>query len=123
MKINNIEIGGEPITEIISDSIELSSAQDAVDMMAKCFPSGSRKLIIHQKNICPEFFDLKTRVAGEILQKFINYYFKIAIVGDFSKYTSKTLKDFIYESNKHGEINFVESVEEARQKLTKTAGR
>ncbi len=48
-------------------------------------------------SICDDFFDLSTRLAGEILQKFINYHVKIAIIGDFSIYTSKSLKDFIYE--------------------------
>jgi hypothetical protein len=54
-----------------------------------------------------------------MLQKFVNYNFKIAIVGDYSRYQSNVLKDFIYESNKQGEINFVKSIEEAKVKLTK----
>ena len=45
-------------------------------------------------------------MAGEILQKFINYHVKIAIYGDYSVYTSKPLRDFIYESN-HGKDVFV----------------
>ena len=39
-------------------------------------------MIIHEKNITPEFFDLKNRMAGEILQKFSNYRIRLAIVGD-----------------------------------------
>jgi len=62
---------------------------------------------------------LKTGLAGEILQKFSNYYVELAIVGDFSKYSSKNLQDFIYESNKVGRINFVSSVEEAKEALLK----
>jgi hypothetical protein len=117
MKTNLITINGENIIELIPDDIEIKGAQDAVDLMAKCFVSGARKLIIHEKSIDPSFFDLKTRVAGEILQKFVNYNFKVAIIGDYSKYQSGVLKDFIYESNKQGEINFVSSPEEARQRL------
>ncbi|WP_449401649.1 DUF4180 domain-containing protein [Chryseobacterium wanjuense] len=56
----------------------------------------SDKVIIHEKNITPEFFDLKTKIAGDILQKFSNYRVKLAIVGDFSKYESKSIKDFIF---------------------------
>lgn len=63
---------------------------------------------------------LSTRIAGEILQKFINYQFKFAIVGDFSGYTSKPLKDFIYESNKGRDIFFVSSEEDAIEKLSRT---
>ena len=50
------------------------------------------------------------------MQKFINYR-KIAIVGDFSEYTSKPLKDFIFESNKGNSIFFVPTLEEAVRKL------
>lgn len=114
----NIQINEENIAELISDEVELSKAQDAVDLMAKC-GFEARKLIIYEKNITPSFFDLKTGIAGEILQKFVNYNFKIAIIGDYSKYQSSVLKDFIYESNKQGEINFVESLEEAKERLSK----
>ena len=41
-------------------------------------------------------------------------------VGDFSGYTSKPLKDFIYESNKGRDIFFVSSEEDAIEKLSRT---
>lgn len=61
----------------------------------------------------PAFFDLKNGMAGELLQKYSNYRMQFAIVGDFSKYTSKSIQDFIYESNKVGHISFVSSLTEA----------
>ena len=47
------------------------------------------KLIIYKLCVADEFFVLSTGSAAEILQKFINYCKKIAIVGGHSKYTSK----------------------------------
>lgn len=117
MKINIIKIGEENVAELVSDKIEVSKTQDALDLIGNCFGLKANKAIIYEKNIIPEFFDLKTGIAGEILQKFVNYYFKIAIIGDYSKYQSNALKDFIYESNKQGEINFVSSIEEAKERL------
>ena len=76
------------------------------------------EVIIHEKNITPDFFDLKNKMAGEILQKFSNYRVRLAIVGDFSKYAKKSLKEFIYESNKGKQVNFVSSVTEALNVLT-----
>ena len=64
-----------------------------------------------------EFFVLSTGIAGEILQKFINYRKKVAIVGDYSGYTSKPLKDFIYESNNGNSIYFLPNIDEAVLKL------
>lgn len=74
---------------------------------------GCNKAVIRKSNLPGEFFDLKTRFAGEMLQKFTNYHFKVAIVGDFEGITSKSLKDFIYESNKGRQILFVKSEREA----------
>lgn len=52
-------------------------------------------------------------IAGDILQKFVNYGIKLAIFGDFSKYTSKPLKDFIYECNQGQDVFFVKDEAEA----------
>lgn len=116
----NIEItnhGGVFMAELIADEVVVNEVQDALDIMANAAYAGAAKLILHEKNITPDFFDLKTRIAGDILQKFSNYNMPLAIVGDFSKYTSKSLRDFIYESNKGGKVNFVGSVDEAKEKL------
>ena len=74
MTINITEINGIKIAEIIADSIVINEVQDALDMMADCSYQGSHKIIMRKKNIIPDFFDLKTRLAGEILQKFSTYH-------------------------------------------------
>lgn len=119
MKIEISEINDFKIAEIISNNIEINTTQDAIDIMANCSYQGTRSIIIYEKNIIPDFFDLKTGIAGEILQKFSNYNVKLAIIGDFTKYSSKSLNDFVYESNKHGRISFVNSIEEAKEKIIK----
>lgn len=113
------ELNGTKVALITSENILIKETQDALDLMADCGYIGAYKIIINEKNIIPDFFDLKTRIAGEILQKFSTYNVQLAIVGDFSKYSSKSLNDFILESNKYGRINFVNSVEEAKEKLIK----
>lgn len=84
------------------------------------YETKSNRIIIDKNNICKDFFVLNTGIAGEVLQKFINYGFKIAIYKDYSKYTSKPLKDFIYESNSGKNIFFVNTQEEAIEKLKQT---
>lgn len=113
MKINLIEVKNIKIAEVFSDEIIITEVQDALDIMADCSYQGAEKIIFYEKNLHPDFFDLKTKLAGDILQKFSNYRMNMTIVGDFSKYTSKSLRDFIYESNKGGKIRFVSSLEEA----------
>ncbi len=111
--VNNITVAEVTETDLIT------KPEDILDLMADSRYNDAGSMIIHSKDLGPEFFDLKTRVAGEILQKFSNYRMKLSIVGDFSNIKSKSLKDFIRESNRTGTITFVASVDEALKKLVK----
>lgn len=113
MNIITHDINQTKIAEIISDEIIIRSPQDSLDLLGNLYYQDFDKIILHQSSLTPDFFDLKTGLAGEILQKFSTYRIRLAIVGDFSVYTSKSLNDFIYESNKGRQIAFVGSVEEA----------
>ncbi len=96
----------------------IADAQSALDLiMSMQYETGCRKLILHKSRFAPDFFILRTGLAGEVLQKFINYHVKVAIVGDYSQYTSKSLRAFIYESNRGNDIYFLSSVEEAVAKF------
>ncbi len=108
---------GANIAEIISDVRVIHHAQDALDLLANCRYQGAENIIIKEEHLVSEFFDLKTGIAGDILQKFSTYRVRLAIVGDFAKFSSKSLRDFIFESNKTGRILFVSSTEEARMLL------
>lgn len=106
------------IAEIISDTIIINSIEDGVNLMGNIYYQDTDKIILHEKNITPEFFDLKTRIAGEILQKFSTYQIRLVIVGDFSKFSSRNLQDFIFESNKGKQVNFLKTLEEAFEALS-----
>lgn len=117
MEIINHTIKNIKTAEVNSTEISIKNAEDAVlDLLGNLYYQGYDKIIIHEKNITPKFFDLKNRMAGEILQKFSNYRVSLAIVGNFN-YHSKSLKDFIYESNNGKQINFLSTVEEALHKF------
>lgn len=110
---------GDTIAEILPGSKKINSTEDILDIMADAGYNGCTGLIIYADTLNKDFFDLKTRLAGDILQKFSNYRMKLAIIGDFSDIKSKNLRDFIRESNNTGTINFVGSLEEAMGKLNK----
>lgn len=112
MEIKIHTIDNRKIAEIISDNIVLQTVEDAVDLIGNMSYQGFDKLIIHEENIIPDFFELKNKIAGNILQKFSQYSMPLAIIGDFEKYESKSLNDFIFESNKGKQINFVTTVED-----------
>lgn len=117
MEIDIIRINGKSIAVLRSLGILIRETQDALDLLGEAAYLNSHKIIIREDQLTPEFFELKSGLAGEILQKFSTYNVQLAIIGDFSKYASKSLRDFILESNKYGQINFVSSLEEAKERL------
>jgi len=100
MEIKIHTIDDRKIAEIISDDIVLQTVEDAVDLIGNMSYQGFDKLIIHEENMISDFFELKNKIAGNILQKFSQYSMPLAIIGDFEKYESKSLNDFIFESNR-----------------------
>lgn len=104
-----------PIAEIVAGSILISTAEEGTDLLGTIYYSGFDKVILPATCLTKDFFDLKTGVAGEILQKFSNYRVRLVIIGDFSSYTSKSIRDFIYESNNGKQVNFLKDLESALQ--------
>ena len=100
----------------------ITGVQSALDLMASIrYDHHVTNIAIDKAAFSEDFFVLSTGLAGEILQKFVTYQIKLAIIGDFSKYTSKPLRDFMYESNKGSHIFFVATQDEAIAKLTGAA--
>ncbi|MFH0760853.1 MAG: DUF4180 domain-containing protein [Bacteroidota bacterium] len=102
MKIETHKVDGVRIAEVISDDLIIGNVQDGLDLLGNLYYEGFTSIIIHTKNITPDFFDLRTGIAGELLQKYSNYRVRLAVVGDFNRYSSKSMKAFIFESNKLG---------------------
>ncbi|MCQ6563976.1 DUF4180 domain-containing protein [Paenibacillus mendelii] len=118
MNIRVDQQNGSKVAIIESSEIIIRNVQDALDLMASIkFHHDSYKIVIHQSNITEEFFELKTRLAGDILQKYVNYQIKLAVVGNFEVYNSKSLKDFIYECNRGEQVFFLEDEQSAIQVL------
>ena len=65
----------------------------------------------------PDFFISSPGLAGESLQKYVNYAGKIAIYGGFSGYTRKPLRDFRLESKQGRDVIFVPTLQEAIDRL------
>lgn len=105
-------IDGLKAAEIISNEIIIHNTENALDLLGNLYYQGYDKIIIHEKSITPAFFDLKTKVAGDILQKFSQFRMPVSIIGDFSKYESSSLKAFIYESNMGTQVNFASKIPE-----------
>ena len=106
------------IAEVISEEVLIKDPEEALQLLVDLYYQGFDRIIIREKHITRDFFDLRTGIAGEVLQKFSNYSVKLAIVGEFTKYPGKSIKDFIYESNKGRQVNFLDSLELAVERLS-----
>jgi hypothetical protein len=116
MKYIQHHIDGQSIAELSAKGFVISTVQQFLQMM---MDSSAEGIIVHQKNIDEQFFDLRSGLEGEMLQKVVNYRLRLSIVGDFSIYESSSLRAFIYESNRSNSIAFVRTVEDAIKKLSK----
>lgn len=78
---------------------------------------GCRNTVVRKEMFAEDFFDISSGLASETAQTLAENGFRFAIIGDFSGYTSKPFKDFIYESNKGGHLCFVADEDEALKML------
>ena len=120
MNVTRTEKNGKICAIVNSDEQLFTDVQSALDvLMAAKYDACTKNIVISKELIVEDFFILSTGLAGEILQKYVNYGGRIAIFGDYSRYTSKPLKDFIYESNKGKDVFFASTEGEAIDMLTR----
>jgi hypothetical protein len=91
----------------------VSSPGDFLDLLAHGGESGTSCFVLKDSNFAPTFYDLKTGLAGEILQKLSNYNCRLAIVGTFAMVRGERFRELMKESNKGGHIRFAGDVDEA----------
>ena len=114
MKTEVVRKNNTKIAVVNSDEVLIADVSSALDViMTVKYETGCTNIVMNKEAITKDFFVLSTCLAGEILQKFINYGIRFAIYGDFSGYTSKPLRDFMYESNRGKDIYFQPDVSSA----------
>lgn len=120
MNVKKVAVNEKTVAVITGSEKILTDVQSALDLiMSAKYEVGTNLIAIEKGVVAEDFFILSRGLAGEILEKFITYQSKIAIFGDYSHYTSKPLKDFIYESNKGKDVFFVATQDEAVRMLTR----
>ena len=119
MNRSTVQANGATIALVEAEETLVSDVRSALDLMATVrYETGADCLALPKAALDERFFVLSSGLAGDILQKFVNYQMKLAIYGDFSGYTSKPLRDFIYESNQGNHVCFVPTQSEAIERLS-----
>ncbi len=118
MKLKAFEKNGKQIAQLISNEVEIRNTQDALDLMANANYQGASRVIVGQENLAPPFYNLKTGVAGEIVQKFSQYGMFLAIVGEFEGNPSDAFQAFVIESNRGSYLYFAPTIEAAIERVS-----
>jgi len=115
-----LELGGAAVLVCAPDGPPLAGDREASDILGEAIGAGVRAVAIPVERLPPAFLDLKTRLAGEVLQKFVNYDLRVAIVGDVSAAVarSQALRDFVRESNRGRSVWFVQDLSALEAKLS-----
>ncbi len=108
MNLNITRVGQETVAEVEAEEPVVRTPGDALELLATAqYQHEATCLMLREGHLTPEFFDLKTGLAGDVLQKYTNYKMKLVVIGDFGSVTSRSLQAFILESNRGRQVAFV----------------
>lgn len=99
--------------ECTSAETSLRTEQDALDLITACLENNTHRLLLHAEALSDDFFKLKTGLAGQVLQKFINYHVKVAVIITSELKISERFKELVGETNKGNEFRVYSSIDEA----------
>ena len=126
MTFQRTTIADQPALVLDQAGPLLRSEVDARDMIQETFGTDVELAVVPIERLDPDFFVLRTGVAGVFVQKLVQYRLRLAVVGDISAHVeaSDALRDWVREVNRGRDILFVPDVDalEARLKAEKFAG-
>lgn len=113
------EVGGVRILELDALGAPIVSRREVTDLVSAAWSENADMIAIPVARQAESFFDLKTRVAGDMLQMLVNYGLRVAFIGEMPTTVagSKALRDFIYESNRGSSVWFVPDIAALEQRL------
>jgi len=123
MSAKTYDLDAVRIFECAAEGPALSNSQHAVDVIGEARANGATLVVIPAARLDPGSFKLRTGIAGDMVQKFVTYRVRLAIIGDFSElaFKSETLRDFIDEANRGDAIWFLAGLDELEKRVALAA--
>jgi hypothetical protein len=118
------ELHGVRLLECAAEGKQFRSERDSLDLIGAVWNHEATFVVIPVGRLADDFFQLKTRVAGEMLHKLTLYKLRVVIVGDISRHLeeSSAFRDFVYETNRGRQVWFAASAEELEERLKRDVG-
>ncbi|MFI2433451.1 DUF4180 domain-containing protein [Streptomyces sp. NPDC018693] len=101
------------------DGPPLDSERAALDLIGDAFGHEAEVVAVPVDRVGEEFFRLSSGVAGAVMQKFVMYRVRLAVVGDVTEYVERStaLRDFVRETNAGDHIWFLPDHDELAARL------
>jgi PadR family transcriptional regulator, regulatory protein AphA len=112
-----VEKNDKRYVEYASAETPLRSEQDALELVAACFENDAYLLMLHEEMLTDDFFNLRTGIAGQVLQKFSNYHVKVAVILRSEQRIKGKFKELLAESNKGNAFKAFNSLSDAEEWL------
>lgn len=114
-----VTVYGTSVMLCAPEGLPIADATNATDVIGEALGERVELVAIPAERLATEFFDLKTGIAGEIAQKFVNYRIRLAIIGDISDRlnASGSLSSWVAESNRGTELWFCTTFDHLRERL------
>jgi hypothetical protein len=103
-----------------ADGPVIGTVQDALDLIGDAFAHAEVDVVaVAADRLDERFFALDSGLAGEIMQKFVNYQLQLVIVGDIARQlaASRALRALVRESNQGRHVWFVANLDELDTRL------
>src|SRR4051812_50071658 len=109
MSFQRVSLAGQQALVADPSGPLLRTEDDARDVIQETFGTGIRLAVIPVERLDPDFFVLRTGVAGAFVQKLVQYRLRLVVVGDVSApvAASDALRDWVREVNRGRDILFV----------------
>jgi hypothetical protein len=119
------QVHGLAVLVCPDDGPQLRDDAAVLDVIAAALDRGADLVLLPSRRLPEDFFVLRTRLAGEVVQKFANYRLRLAILGDISRHTaaSPALRDFVAEANRGRHLWFVATRDELDERLRPRSGK
>ena len=113
------EAGGQRLLLFDAAGSTLRTAGDVSDFISAAWANEAGVVVLPVARIDPSFFSLRSGLAGDAIQKFVNYRIRLVVLGDIAGpvAASDALRDFVYESNRGRHVWFLDDLDAVKGKL------
>ena len=99
-------------------AMKIASEADALELIGFCGENDTDRLLVYAENLTADFYDLHTRLAGEILLKMSNYQIILAAVIPSEQIGEGKFHEMVIETNRGRDFRVFNTREEAVAWLT-----